>query len=357
MLNPDSKKRETLSQIRKHSWFVRPNPLLEQPTSKEEQTGTLVEALMSSLVRGGNLPLAIDLHSDGQRADPVAHPAASQPSALSSHYRPDGGDAMDVDTEPAPLPLPPASMTIVGHHSLSQAAVEAAMTQLGARRRATLTQNPSATQFQALWQGMTQWTEVAGTGARFSTQTTRFFSAREPWQVIPAIMRVLGRHMAQTKVYALDTRSSDNDGDANTDVGLSDRQTRIDLQHQADMDSLVAGMHALTPDSNQAQFSKEELVWRQLLNARASSSPSPSSRLSPSPHRNRGARIMVTLSDRRKCRLLGNIWVDPLRPRRQHTSIKSLVLFDRSSGSPLEWRRLFKSVLDDTDISHSLVFM
>lgn len=366
MLQPDPKERLTLAQIQQHPWFTRPNSLLEETVSKEERTGTLVEALMGSLIAGGNLPLAVDLHSDGQRAEPVAFPAASQPSALSSHYHPDAVDMMELDSESAPLPLPPATMSAVGHGSLSQGAPAAglAMTQLGARRRATLTQNPGATQFQALWAGMTQWTEVAGASARFSAQTTRFFSAGEPWQVVPAVMRVLRRAKGQTKVYAFDPRgsSAEDDDDAS---GSSSNQTRIDLRHQEDMDKLVAGMDALSPDPSPAQPSKEEVAWRRLLDASSSSSSTSSASNSEfslsvptfAPYRSRGARIMIALTDKRKCRLAGNVWVDPLPPRRQHGSTKTLVLLDRSSGSPLEWRRLFKAVLDEPAIANLLVPM
>lgn len=303
---------------------------------------------MGSLICGGNLPLALDLHPDGRRAEPIANPAASQPSAVSSHYRSWSRDAMDVD-EATPMHLPPASMSMLGHGSLSQAA-DMAMTQLGARRRATLTQNPSATQFQALWAGMTQWTEVGGAGARFSAQTTRFFASGEPWQLVAGIMKVLTRAKAQTKVYALDSRAV-REGEEETETGSSEQQTRIDLQHRADMDQLVAGMHALSPEPSPVQFSKDEQAWRRLLDA-SSSGVSPIST-----RRSRGARIMVALTDKRKCNLMGNVWVDPLSPGRQHGSTKTLVLLDRSSGSPLEWRRLFKAMLDEPAIASLIVPM
>lgn len=364
MLEPDPQRRLTLAEVQQHPWFVRWNPLLEGTTSQEERTGTLVEALMSSLIQGGNLPLALDLHPDGQRAQPVAYPAASQPSALSSHHRPlasDLHDAMNLDAESAPLPLPPASMSMVDHSSSMQGvpSVSATMTQLSARRRTTLTQNPGATQFQALWAGMTQWTEVAGATARFSTQTTRFFSSSEPWQVVPAVMRVLSRAKAETKVFALDPRRGlgDEDGGAGDMLGSSEHQMRIDLQHQADMVELVAGMHALTPQAPEPEpeLSQEEAAWRRLLDAAGAATPGASP--SPStPYRPRGARIMVALTDRRKCHLLGNVWIDPLSAR-QHGSIRTLVLFDRSSGSPLEWRRLFKTVLHEPTIAQSVVPM
>ena len=78
------------------------------------------------------------------------------------------------------------------------------------------------------------------------------------------------------------------------------------------------------------------------------------------------ARIHVALSDKRKCPLSGNIVVValPVRERPGHTvidgqrkQIKALVKFERSSGSPLEWRRLFGGVIRSSQLKPYLVPM
>lgn len=227
-----------------------------------------------------------------------------------------------------------------------------------------LTQDPRGTQFQALWAGMTQWTGV-GIGARVSAQTTRSFSAAEPWKAVAGIMRVMEYTKAHTKVFALDPRSPTlyEHGDAYT--GDGETHTRIDLEHQADMESLVSGMNALSPEPSPVQLSKDDLSWRYLLDRSTRSTRSTSfanfatarpGNMAP-PYQSRGARVMFALKDKRKCHLMGNIWVDPLPPRRQQNSIRTLVLLERSSGSPLEWRRLFNCVLDKPTIAHAVVPM
>lgn len=94
---------------------------------------------MSSLVKGVNFLTNLNLHSDGQRAQLVALPAASQPSAVS----PDPAEPMDSYPESAPGPATRNPLP------LSQGApvINAAETQLAPRRRAALTHNTHATQF------------------------------------------------------------------------------------------------------------------------------------------------------------------------------------------------------------------
>lgn len=61
----------------------------------------------------------------------------------------------------------------------------------------------------------------------------------------------------------------------------------------------------------------------------------------------RGARIRVSTTDRRKCALRGEIWIESMAIEEDDDRIKkprTHVLMRRSKGDPLEWRRLFRAV-------------
>mgnify|MGYP000309492164 CR=1 FL=1 len=94
-----------------------------------------------------------------------------------------------------------------------------------------MTQNPNATQFQEVWAGMTQWADIAGRNTRFSAQTTRFFCAAEPAELLPYLVQLLGEEKVQSNVYAL------------TPNGAKE-------QHLLDINNLIEGFSQLTQEQN-----------------------------------------------------------------------------------------------------------
>ena len=63
----------------------------------------------------------------------------------------------------------------------------------------------------------------------------------------------------------------------------------------------------------------------------------------------RGARIRVSTTDRRKCALRGEIWIESIAIEEDDgddriRKPKTHVLMRRSKGDPLEWRRLFRAI-------------
>ena len=65
----------------------------------------------------------------------------------------------------------------------------------------------------------------------------------------------------------------------------------------------------------------------------------------------RGTRIRVSMTDRRKCALKGEVRIERL----ELPDASSFVLFRRSKGSPLEWRRLFRDIARDQRIRPLIV--
>ncbi len=226
--------------------------------------------------------------------------------------------------------------------------------QLPERRLATMTQNPNATQFQEVWAGMTQWAEIAGAKQRFSAQTTRFFCSAEPHELLPELVRLLEREKAQTSVYAL-------------------HPTHGHERHITDMDHLIEGFNSLTQeaqwapaavrDADAEEEDEHEDEDSMMLDGEDSGA---GRRRGGAQDRPAGARLHIALSDKRKCPLAGNIWIDALPLGRRPSpisvngsmkQIKSLVLLSRSSGSPLEWRRLFASIVRDATLKDFVVPM
>lgn len=218
--------------------------------------------------------------------------------------------------------------------------------QIPERRIATMTQNPNATQFQEVWAGMTQWADIAGRNTRFSAQTTRFFCAAEPAELLPYLVQLLGEEKVQSNVYAL------------TPNGAKE-------QHLLDINNLIEGFSQLTQEQN----------WKAAHDASAADDSARDSldadddemmEDEPANDRPAGARLHISLVDRRKCPLSGNIWIDALPLRRRPSpinvngsmkQIKSLVLLSRSSGSPIEWRRLFATIVKSDKIAGFVVPM
>lgn len=66
----------------------------------------------------------------------------------------------------------------------------------------------------------------------------------------------------------------------------------------------------------------------------------------------RGTRIRVSMTDRRKCALKGEVRIERL----ELPDASSFVLFRRSKGSPLEWRRLFRDIARDQRIRPLIVY-
>jgi serine/threonine-protein kinase Chk1 len=66
----------------------------------------------------------------------------------------------------------------------------------------------------------------------------------------------------------------------------------------------------------------------------------------------RGARIRVSTTDRRKCALRGEIWIETItmdeddmaEDKSQKSKPRTHVVMKRSKGDPLEWRRLFRAI-------------
>ncbi|KDN50390.1 Pkinase-domain-containing protein [Tilletiaria anomala UBC 951] len=332
MLTPRPEKRISLAEIQQHAWFNRPNAFLQGGVSIEEKTGNLVQALMENMVKAGDL----HLHTDGARAEVIDMPAATQPGAVTVSSS--GLEEMD-------LGAPSASMgpSITGDERAKRFAMSQ---QLPGRRLATMTQNPNSTQFQEVWAGMTQWADIAGHAQRFSAQTTRFFCAAEPGELVPHLLAILQQERAQTNVYTLTPH-------------------RAQEQHLLDMDNIIEGFSTLTqePQKNwMPVFGGDEgAVGDGMDDDDELAGGSDEAKGRPL-----GARLHIALSDRRKCPLAGNIYIDalPLRGRPspicvngKKLQIKSLVLMNRSSGSPLEWRKLFATIVKSDTVKQLVVPM
>lgn len=127
-------------------------------------------------------------------------------------------------------------------------------------------------------------------------------------------MRLMERTKAQTKVFALKSRLLTVHDHSDAYTGDGETHTRIDLEHHANLESLLCSMDTLSPELPPAQLRKDEMSWCSLLNRSARSLPRSTSVLSFAASSEpgtrapltqpRGARIMVALTDKRRC----NLW-------------------------------------------------
>ena len=152
----------------------------------------------------------------------------------------------------------------------------------------------------------TQWSNLAGGTARFSPHLTRLFCSASAPAVASCVISALVAHSITHAIKPI--------GEDTHDV-LSPSGS---LAH-ADDDAM---------DIDDMQTGKTHEVG------------------------NRGARIRVSTTDRRKCALRGEIWIESVAAEdsdRQETqadnaAAKTIVLMRRSKGDPLEWRRLFRAI-------------
>ena len=274
MMHPDPTRRASLSQIQRHRWFTRTNPLLS--SGKCNDPVSLAERLLHGLIVSGDLHLS--LHTDGQRAPVPTSLSLSQPEAL---------------------PQRPLALSAEGIPSST------AQPALDLRQRMTQVPRTQADEFT---QALGFFTQSSAGPMGMVLQLTRFYSTAAPPDITAAVTEALQVQNAQYCVEAMSDASSDW------------------LESYEDDDDSLA---------SRGNVSTESL------------------------HGARGARIRLSLVDRRKCALKGEVRIERVAELPPDMGIHagqpgSFVLLRRSKGNPLEWRRLFRDLCKHPSVRASM---
>ena len=274
MMHPDPTRRASLSQIQRHRWFTRTNPLVS--SGKCNDPVSLAERLLHGLIVSGDLHLS--LHTDGQRAPVPTSLSLSQPEAL---------------------PQRPLALSAEGIPSST------AQPALDLRQRMTQVPRTQADEFT---QALGFFTQSSAGPMGMVLQLTRFYSTAAPPDITAAVTEALQVQNAQYCVEAMSDTSSDW------------------LESYEDDDDSLA---------SRGNVSTESL------------------------HGARGARIRLSLVDRRKCALKGEVRIErvaelPLDMGIHAGQPGSFVLMRRSKGNPLEWRRLFRDLCKHPSVRASM---
>ncbi|WFD34795.1 non-specific serine/threonine protein kinase [Malassezia cuniculi] len=208
-------------------------------------------------------------------------------------------------SQPEALPRRPLALADgdVAPSSTAQPAVGGGRTSFGFASQLAPTQGDDFTQ------ALTYMTQSAAPIPAGMLQLTRFFSASEPAALVSAISSALDALKAQFSVQP-----------------LGDSADLIDAYDMMGDDAPVT----------------------------ESASASASASASTANVGSRGTRIRVSMTDRRKCALKGEVRIEKLHshPSEAHSAdaVSSFILFRRSKGSPLEWRRLFRDICRDANV-------
>jgi serine/threonine-protein kinase Chk1 len=318
-VNPN--KRISIAGIKKHSWFTRHNPLLVDGHAPDAIS--LAERLLQGLIVSGDLDF--NLHSDGKRANVPESISLTQPETF--------GPGLDLNLNRLPPSSALPAVNVNNRSNLTDPRRIALSQQITSRSHnvpsSTLdglgvAAGAAGSQFTQAMNHMvrlnqfcetllltlllqTQWSHVAGGTTRFSPHLTRLFCS------------ALGPAVAVIVIKALDSlcipylvKPIQSEADS-----LSQEMTEDGNANDMDID-MDEGDPKISSTGN-----KEKGIG------------------------SHGARIRVSTTDRRKCALRGEIWIESISGEEDDHHIKkprTHLLMKRSKGDPLEWRRLFRAV-------------
>lgn len=297
-VNPN--KRISIDGIKKHRWFTRRNPLLIDGQAPDAIS--LAERLLQGLIVSGDLDF--NLHSDGKRASVPDNISLTQPETFGP------GLELNLDRVPPSSALPAfAKTTDPRRLALSQ--------QITSRSHNVPSTNTdgygiAGSQFTQAMNHMTQWSNLASGTARFSPHLTRLFCHASGPVVANHIVKAL---QAFSITHAV--------------IPIGDN-----------------GEELLSPNASLLQEQGSEIGMDIDVDMTDETSQRGTDIGS------RGARIRVSTTDRRKCALRGEIWIETISATEGHDDEdgnvgripRTHVLMRRSKGDPLEWRRLFRAV-------------
>ena len=323
-VNPN--KRISIEGIKKHRWFTRRNPLLVDGQAPDAIS--LAERLLQGLIVSGDLDF--NLHSDGKRAAVPDNISLTQPEAFGpglelnlNRVPPSSAlPAFKATTDPRRLAL---SQQITSRsHNVPSTNTEGYGIAAGA----------AGSQFTQAMNHMTQWSNLAGGTARFSPHLTRLFCSASGPIVARHIIDALQALLITHAVLPIGSNGEEM-APSPSASSLREGGTQGD-EMDMDVDMSGSGDHA----SSNASRRDTEIG-------------------------SRGARIRVSTTDRRKCALRGEIWIETITPDndedddddegRHQRVARTHVLMKRSKGDPLEWRRLFRALATSEGVKELIV--
>ncbi|SNX85979.1 related to checkpoint kinase chk1 [Melanopsichium pennsylvanicum] len=358
MMHPDPNKRITFEAIHRHRWFSRANHLMTQK-GKCNDPVNLAEKLLQGLAVSGDINLevnggaapsatrALDLHTDGQRAQVPENVSLTQPEAIQNSsfglaaassvargWRHDtshgGGLALPSSTAMPAIAASSDDMSrrLAMSQHITTRRLEFSSSGSGAGEMAM----PGASQFTQALNHFTQFealTHVAAGAAsshlRFSPHLTRFFSSVTASVMVGLVTEVLDGLAIQNAVDPI--------GD----------QEELEEAYNFMVDGEPENL-AGSDDGSRA--SSAGVVKRIATGSR-------------------GARIRLATMDKRKCPLRGEVRVenlvspdsasDPASMAHDDGAAKCLVVMKRSKGDPLEWRRLFREICRKQEIQSTII--
>ncbi|KAK0553531.1 Chk1 protein kinase [Tilletia horrida] len=461
MLEPEPSKRLRIDQVQQHRWFKRQNRFMSA-ANRCTDPSLLAERLLHGLMVSGDMHanLRSELHSDGKRAevpDVISHTQPAEhftaPITFGPSFPAAPGAAVSTSDwfNSAAVQPPSASQASTarvtlrgptgGLKSLSVSDAEAQLARLkregptqGGPRwgNAGPTEDVGMSQFTQTFNLLTQWSPsmIMSSALRFSPELTRFFTSREPADVVRHLVQILqGQHREGSSLVSGPATSTE--GNASFSLrgiqislegcvvqsasaqGRGSNFTRTNTEDLQDLDGDSQMLNTLDGGADLPPSSSRTLVDAPGADAAAQAatesgsaftrsnsietvrpsvarSHSASSGIGPSGDELRyivspsGARIRLSTMDRRKCPLRGEILVAPFRavraqqPAEEDTQEQSedgegtrlpekdqeeaeeeaprcVVIWKRSKGNPLEWRKLFRAVTADSELQHMLV--
>lgn len=311
MMHPVPDRRISIEGIKRHRWYQRENPFISQKGRCNDPVN-LAEKLLQGLAVSGDIRMDVrtnELHTDGKRAEVPANVSLSQPENLQTSSFGAGGGHM----------LPPSTaLPALEAGADADAGRRLAMSQHINHRRQEMSQNgggPEASQFTQALNHFTQFEALTmGQGhARFSAHLTRFFASAAASLLTKLIAEALEFIGVQICVEAMGDSSEVDEAYAFM-VGEDERQDESQAREQG---------------QGQGQ-GQEEGAKRVQVGSR-------------------GSRIRLGTMDKRKCPLRGEVRVEVL-DHQPAGNAQCLVVFRRSKGNPLEWRRLFREICNVAEI-------
>ncbi|PWY98246.1 Pkinase-domain-containing protein [Testicularia cyperi] len=389
MMHPTPERRITFEQIRRHRWYRRSNPLLSRKGRCNDPVN-LAEKLLQGLAVSGDISLEVagsagasataaaataaariaELHTDGQRAQVPENVSLTQPEAIQNSslgfgvgsgaggWRDHGRTAGMVLPPSTAMPAIAASSSSTGTANSEDMSRRLAMSQHISHRRLEFSSSgsgvsggfgggadgglPGASQFTQALNHFTQFEALTSVAAgssssshlRFSPHLTRFFTSVSAVTITTLVANVLDQLAIQNAVDAIGDEEELEEAYSfmvNGDPGSAEpRAAARSTEEDVRMKSTETGGKKVVVGS-------------------------------------RGARIRLATMDKRKCPLRGEIRVEILAPATSSdvgtaeprsdtaSAAKCLVVMRRSKGNPLEWRRLFREICNNSDVRSTII--
>ncbi|CAO1614924.1 unnamed protein product [Sympodiomycopsis kandeliae] len=361
MMQPDPAKRLSLEAIKRHRWYKRSNPLLAPKTGQCTDPASLAERLLQGLIFHGEMdyvkPLSAEerarqLHSDGARAELPENISLTQPEAMQRGSLHLGSTSSAAGMSMLPTSTAQPRVSSSRHDSLSQQFLHR-RNEFVASQAQGGTSAPSASQFTDAMNYMTQpgATPVFGAGAGPSgyyqgANLTRFYSTASVSIITRLLSKILHEMRVQHEVEPLGDTVDDGED------GAPPRPEPRKTGEMADMDiepttSTGASGGLSRTSSTLSNATITDSTTRNPMQA----STTASSEVNDIRQGSRGTRIRVSLMDRRKCPLKGEIRIETVSTSEAQTA----VLMRRSRGNPLEWRRMFGQIVKRSEIGQYIV--